>query len=61
MKIVGINCSPRQGQTTQKGLEICLDAACEQSPEMETEIIELAGRTIHGCVDCGYFNKHSHV
>jgi len=57
MKIIGINCSPRKGQTTQKGLEICLDAASKESDRIKTEIIELADLDIRGCSDCGYCKK----
>ena len=57
MKIVGINCSPRKGQTTRKGLEVCLDAARDESNDIRTDIIELAGLDIRGCLDCGYCRK----
>jgi len=57
MKIIGINCSPRKNQTTQKSLEICLEEARKESDEIETEIIELAGLNIGGCVACGYCKK----
>jgi multimeric flavodoxin WrbA len=57
MKIIGINCSPRKGQTTQKGLETCLDAARKESDRIKTEIIELADLDIRGCLDCGYCKK----
>ena len=42
MKIIGINCSARKNQTTQKSLETCLDAARKESDEIKTQIIELA-------------------
>ncbi|MBI9019246.1 MAG: flavodoxin family protein [Phycisphaerae bacterium] len=57
MKIIGINCSPRKGKTTQKSLEICLKAAEDSGENIETEIIELAGLDIHGCTGCGYCRK----
>jgi multimeric flavodoxin WrbA len=57
MKIVGINCSPRKNQTTQKSLEICLNAAREESDKIKTKIIELADLNIHGCLGCGYCKK----
>ncbi len=41
-KIIGISCSPRQGKTTAAALAVCLEAAKEQSPGLETELIELA-------------------
>jgi len=36
MKIIGINCSPRKGQTTQKSLEVCLKAIGNESDDIET-------------------------
>lgn len=57
MKIIGINCSPRKDQTTQKSLEVCLEAACEESSNIKTDIIELAGLDIRGCLACGYCRK----
>jgi multimeric flavodoxin WrbA len=57
MKIVGINCSPRKGQTTQKSLEVCLNAAREESSNIKTDIVELAGLDIRGCLDCDYCRK----
>lgn len=58
MKIIGINCSPRKGHTTQKSLEICLQAVHSESADIDTDIIELAGLDIHGCSGCGYCNNH---
>lgn len=58
MKIIGINCSPRKGQTTQKGLEVCLEAARKESDDIHTAIVELADRDIRGCLDCGYCRNH---
>ena len=57
MKIIGINCSPRKGQTTKKSLEACLNAAREESDNVRTEIVELAGLDIRGCLDCDYCRK----
>lgn len=45
-KLVGISCSPRKGKTTAAALAICLDAARKQVPDLETELIELAGLSI---------------
>jgi multimeric flavodoxin WrbA len=58
MKIIAINCSPRMGRTTRKGLEICLEAARKESDDIETAIVELAGRDIRGCLGCGYCSSH---
>ena len=57
MKIVGINCSPRKNQTTQRSLEICLEAISKESNEIKTKIIELADLNINGCLGCGYCRK----
>jgi multimeric flavodoxin WrbA len=54
MKIFGINCSPRKGQSTQESLEICLQAVHEKDGAMDTQIIELAEMDIRGCRGCGY-------
>jgi multimeric flavodoxin WrbA len=46
VKIVGLACSPRPGKTTAQGLKVCLDAAREAAPGIETELVELAGLDI---------------
>lgn len=45
-KIIGVCCSPRAGKTTAAALTASLDAAREQDPSVETELIELAGLSI---------------
>jgi len=57
MKIIGINCSPRKGQTTQKSLEACLEAVHNEPGDIETDIIELADLDVRGCLGCGYCKK----
>ncbi|NQT03759.1 MAG: flavodoxin family protein [Planctomycetes bacterium] len=57
MKIIGINCSPRKGQTTQKSLEVCLKAVHNESGDIETDIIEIADLDVRGCLGCGYCKK----
>ena len=57
MKTIGINCSPRKGQATQKSLEVCLNAARDESDNIRTAIIELAGLDIRGCLACGSCKK----
>lgn len=52
MKILGICCSPRKGQTTFKAMEVCLAAACEVDEKIDTELIELADKTIAPCIAC---------
>ncbi|MCX7425668.1 MAG: flavodoxin family protein [Planctomycetia bacterium] len=54
MKIVGIACSPRQGQSTAAALQVCLEAARQVDPaNIEIELIELAGKKINGAVAAG--------
>jgi len=53
VRIVAISCSPRKGKTTAAALQVCLDAAKEVSPRIETELIELAGLRINGNVAAG--------
>jgi multimeric flavodoxin WrbA len=53
MKIIGICCSPRPGQTTAEAMRVCLAAARETAGGVETELIELAGMDIRPCTACG--------
>lgn len=53
MKILGICCSPRKGQTTRKSLEVALEAASGHDG-LETGIIDLAEMQVNGCVACGH-------
>ena len=50
MKIPGICCSPRKGQTTFKVMEVCLTAACEVDEKIDTELIELVDKGIGPCI-----------
>ncbi len=53
IKIIAISCSPRKGKSTATALGVCLQAAKEVSPRIETELIELAGLNINGSVAAG--------
>jgi len=53
IKIVGVSCSPRKGKTTAAGLQIALAAAKEVAPNVETELVELAGMKIDGNLAAG--------
>ncbi len=53
MKIIGVCASPRKGQTSYLALNAALEAAREAVPGMETELVELAGKKIGGCLACG--------
>jgi multimeric flavodoxin WrbA len=46
IKIIGLSCSPRKGKTTAAALQVCLDAAKAAGPNVETELVELAGLNI---------------
>ena len=46
LKIIGVCCSPRAGKTTSAALALCLAAAKEKDPNIETELIELGGLSI---------------
>ena len=53
IRISGIACSPRKGQTTAASLRLCLAAAEQVDPRIETELIELAGIRIEGSLAAG--------
>ncbi|NLX14183.1 MAG: flavodoxin family protein [Phycisphaerales bacterium] len=53
MKILGICCSPRPGQSTFQAMQTCLAAAGEQGEDIETDLLELAGRDLRPCLACG--------
>lgn len=53
LKIIGICCSPRRAKTTAASLQICLKAAREAGPNIEAELLELAGLKIEGSVAAG--------
>jgi multimeric flavodoxin WrbA len=52
IKIIGLSTSPRKGKTTAAALQVCLDAAKATGPDIEVELIELAGMNI-GVFDPG--------
>ena len=45
-KVIGVSCSFRAGKTTAAALTACLDAARDKSPDVETELMELADLSI---------------
>ncbi len=53
IKILAFSLSPREGQTTAQSLRVCLDAAKDVSPRIETELVELAGMSIPAQVVVG--------
>jgi multimeric flavodoxin WrbA len=46
IRILGLSCSPRKGKTTATAVQVALEAAAKVSPDVETELIELAGMNI---------------
>ena len=56
MKIIAVACSPRKGKTTKAALEVCLASAREVGGGIETELLELAGLSVNGCIACGKCN-----
>ncbi len=54
MKIIGICGSPRKNKTSEFALKTSLDAAVQQNPSIETELLTLAGLTINPCTSCGF-------
>lgn len=61
MKIIGVAASPRTKQSTSFILEQCLleaqNTAEKQGVAITTETIDLAGKTVHGCISCGKCKK----
>ncbi len=57
MKIIGISCSPRKGQSTRYALDNCLKAITEKFPDVETDVIDLAERKVGSCIACGVCMK----
>jgi len=53
IKIIAISCSPRKGKSTATALGVCLQAAKEVSPKIETELIDLGGLNINGSIAAG--------
>ncbi len=50
--IIGVCCSPRPQKTTYEAMSACLAAAAE-TDGVTTRLIELAGKTVGPCLDCG--------
>ncbi len=51
MKVIGINGSPRKGGNT----EILIQTVFQELEKegIETELIQLGGKLVHGCTACG--------
>ena len=57
MKIIGIACSPRKGESTYYSLKKSFEEIENIYPEIKFEIIDLGGFEIKGCRDCGFCKK----
>lgn len=57
MLILGVCASPRKKQSSHAVLEAALEAARQAVPGTRTELIDLAGKDVHGCVACGQCMK----
>jgi len=57
MKIIGICGSPRKHKSTYYTLNAALEAAKEANPDIETEVFDLADKTVAGCTDCDVCRK----
>ena len=53
IRIIGVCCSPRKGETTATSLQVALAGAKEVDPNIEVELIELAGMKIDGSLAAG--------
>ncbi len=51
MKVIAINGSPRSEGNTKKSLELIAKILREEG--IDTEIVQLGGRLLHGCSACG--------
>lgn len=57
IKIVGVAASPRPGQASFTILEEALRGAAQAVEGVTTDLIELAGKQINGCLACGACTK----
>lgn len=53
LRVLGISGSPRKGANTAILVQTALDGAKEAVPGATTVMLELAGKTIKPCIDCG--------
>ncbi|GMV96192.1 MAG: hypothetical protein AMXMBFR83_05600 [Phycisphaerae bacterium] len=53
IRVIGLCASPRKGKTTAAAMRACLEAARQAGPQVEVELIELAGLKINGAVAAG--------
>lgn len=53
LKILGVACSPRSGQTTHTALQACFETIRNEFDDIEPVMVDLAGKDIRGCLACG--------
>ena len=51
MKVIAVNGSPKEDGNTAQALRVLLGEV--QKKGIDTEIITIGGKTIHGCIGCG--------
>jgi multimeric flavodoxin WrbA len=56
MKVVAFNCSPRKNGNTHDMLKTVLDVL--ESEGIETELVQVGGKDVHGCRACGACRKN---
>lgn len=52
MKVIAINGSPRKDGNTYASLKLMAEELNKEG--IETEIVQVGGKLIHGCIACGY-------
>lgn len=59
MKVVAFNGSPRKNGNTMNSIKIVLAQLEEQG--FETEVVQLGGNRVSGCIDCGWCKTHKEM
>ncbi len=52
MKVIAFNGSPKKEGNTYNSLKLVCDELNAQG--IETEIVQIGGKLLHGCIDCGH-------
>lgn len=59
MKVVAFNGSPHKNGNTMGSIQIVLKQLEEQG--FETEVVQLGGNKVSGCIDCGWCRTHKEM
>ena len=59
MKVVAFNGSPRKNGNTMGSIKIVLKQL--EDAGVQTEIVQLGGHKLSGCLDCGYCKTHKNL